>query len=156
LLKKPWKDFFSNLLEKQSRRVMMVGAIVITHGSLAASLMEVAESITGRIEKVKTVSVMSSDTTESIRSALSGSIKDVNSGRGVIIFTDMFGGTPTNVALSLLEDGKVDVITGVNLPMLIKFIGNRTEKSLSEVALLLKEYGQKSIVLAGDMLKDKK
>ncbi len=135
---------------------MMVGAIVITHGSLASSLMEVAESITGKIEKVKTVSVMSSDTTESIRSALSGSIKDVNSGSGVIIFTDMFGGTPTNVALSLLEDGKVDVITGVNLPMLIKFIGNRTEKSLSEVALLLKEYGQKSIVLAGDMLKDKK
>lgn len=135
---------------------MMVGAIVITHGSLAASLMEVAESITGKIEKVKIVSVMRSDTTESIRSALSGSIKDVNSGSGVIIFTDMFGGTPTNVALSLLEDGKVDVITGVNLPMLIKFIGNRTEKSLSEVALLLKEYGQKSIVLAGDMLKDKK
>lgn len=135
---------------------MMVGAIVITHGSLAASLMEVAESITGKIEKVKIVSVMRSDTTESIRSALSGSIKDVNSGSGVIIFTDMFGGTPTNVALSLLEDGKVDVITGVNLPMLIKFIGNRSEKSLSEVALLLKEYGQKSIVLAGDMLKDKK
>lgn len=135
---------------------MMVGAIVITHGSLAASLMEVAESITGKIEKVKTVSVVSSDTTESIRGALSGSIKEVNSGSGVIIFTDMFGGTPTNVALSLLEDGKVDVITGVNLPMLIKFIGNRTEKSLSEVALLLKEYGQKSIVLAGDMLKDKK
>ncbi|MBI5468861.1 MAG: PTS sugar transporter subunit IIA [Deltaproteobacteria bacterium] len=134
----------------------MVGAIVITHGSLAASLMEVAESITGKIEKVKTVSVTGSDTTESIRSALSGSIKDVNSGSGVIIFTDMFGGTPTNVALSLLEDGKVDVITGVNLPMLIKFIGNRTEKSLSEVALLLKDYGQKSIVLAGDMLKDKK
>ncbi len=134
----------------------MVGAIVITHGSLAASLMEVAESITGKIEKVKTVSVTRSDTTESIRSALSGSIKDVNSGSGVIIFTDMFGGTPTNVALSLLEDGKVDVITGVNLPMLIKFIGNRTEKSLSEVALLLKDYGQKSIVLAGDMLKDKK
>lgn len=134
----------------------MVGAIVITHGSLASSLVEVAESITGKIEKVKTVSVQSSDTTESIRSALSGSIKEVNSGSGVIIFTDMFGGTPTNIALSLLEDGKVDVITGVNLPMLIKFIGNRTDKSLTDVALLLKDYGQKSIVLAGDMLKDKK
>lgn len=134
----------------------MVGAIIITHGSLASSLVEVAESITGKIEKVKTVSVQSSDTTESIRSALSGSIREVNSGSGVIIFTDMFGGTPTNIALSLLEDGKVDVITGVNLPMLIKFIGNRTDKSLTDVALLLKDYGQKSIVLAGDMLKDKK
>ncbi|MBI5587280.1 MAG: PTS sugar transporter subunit IIA [Deltaproteobacteria bacterium] len=135
---------------------MMVGAIVVTHGSLAASLVEVAESITGKIENVRVVSVRNSDTTESIRSALSGFVREVNTGSGVIIFTDMFGGTPTNIALSLLEDGKVDVITGVNLPMLIKFIGNRTEKRLSEVALLLKDYGQKSIVLAGDMLKEKK
>lgn len=134
----------------------MVGAIIVTHGNLAASLVEVAESITGKMENVRTVSVLNSDTTESIRGAISGAIKEVNSGSGVIIFTDMFGGTPTNVALSLLEDGRVDVITGVNLPMLIKFIGNRTEKSLAEVALLLKDYGQKSIVLAGDMLKDKK
>ncbi len=134
----------------------MVGAIIVTHGNLAVSLVEVAESITGKMENVRTVSVLNSDTTESIRGAISGAIKEVNSGSGVIIFTDMFGGTPTNVALSLLEDGRVDVITGVNLPMLIKFIGNRTEKSLAEVALLLKDYGQKSIVLAGDMLKDKK
>ncbi|HXI10985.1 MAG TPA: PTS sugar transporter subunit IIA [Thermodesulfobacteriota bacterium] len=134
----------------------MVGAIIVTHGNLAASLVEVAESITGKMENVRTVSVLNSDTTESIRGTISGAIKEVNSGSGVIIFTDMFGGTPTNVALSLLEDGRVDVITGVNLPMLIKFIGNRTEKSLAEVALLLKDYGQKSIVLAGDMLKDKK
>lgn len=141
---------------KQSRRVTMVGAIIVTHGNLAASLVEVAESITGKMENVRTVSVLNSDTTESIRGSISGAIKEVNSGSGVIIFTDMFGGTPTNVALSLLDDGRVDVITGVNLPMLIKFIGNRTENSLTEVALLLKDYGQKSIVLAGDMLKDKK
>jgi len=134
----------------------MVGGIVITHGGLASSLVEVAESITGKMENVRAVAVLTADTTESIRALLTQAVKEVNTGKGVIIFTDMFGGTPTNVALSLLDEGKVDVITGVNLPMLIKFIGNRTDKCLGDVALLLKEYGQKSIVLAGDMLKDKK
>ncbi len=134
----------------------MVGAIIITHGSLAGSLLEVAESIAGRMENVKIVSIKNSDTTESIRNTLASFVKEVNRGKGVVIFTDMFGGTPSNIALSMLEVGKVEILTGVNLPIILKFVNYRADKQLKELALLLKEYGQKSIVLAGDMLKETK
>ncbi|MBI2399765.1 MAG: PTS sugar transporter [Deltaproteobacteria bacterium] len=134
----------------------MVGAVVITHGRLAEALVEAAEAITGKMEKVKAVSVVSTDSTDGIRGVVSAAIKEVDSGNGAVVFTDMFGGTPTNIALSLMNSGKVEVITGVNLPMLIKFVGHRSDKPIHELAALLKDYGQKSIVLAGEMLKDRK
>ncbi len=135
---------------------MMIGAIIITHGSLAASLLEVTELISGKVENIKTISVKSTDATDNVRSILTSAVKEVNSGNGAVIFTDMFGGTPTNIALSVLDVGKVEVITGVNLPILLKFINHRSDKTLDELVPLLKEYGQKSIVLAGDMLKESK
>jgi len=134
----------------------MVGAIIITHGSLAGSLLEVAESIAGKMENVKIVSIKNSDTTEGIRNTLASFVKEVNRGKGVVIFTDMFGGTPSNIALSMLEVGKVEILTGVNLPIILKFVNYRVDKPLKELVLLLKEFGQKSIVLAGDMLKETK
>lgn len=134
----------------------MIGAVIITHGRLADCLVEVAESITGKLEKIRTVLIKNSDTTENIRGLLSSAIKDLDAGEGVIIFTDMFGGTPTNIALSLIEEGRVDVLTGVNLPIILKFVGHRSDKTIQELALLLKDYGHSSIVLAGDMLKEKK
>lgn len=133
----------------------MVGAVVITHGRLAEALVEAAEAITGKVEKVRSVSVASTDSTEVIRALVSSSVKEADSGNGVVVFTDMFGGTPTNIALSLMNAGQVEVITGVNLPMLIKFVGHRSDKGLHELAAVLKDYGQKSIVLAGEMLKDR-
>lgn len=134
----------------------MIGAVIVTHGRLADCLVSVAESIAGKIENIRVVSVMNSDKTESIRALLASAIREIDSGDGVLIFTDMFGGTPTNIALSLMEVGRVDIITGVNLPIVIKFVGHRNDKTLSELAALLKDYGQSSIVLAGDMLKEKK
>ena len=134
----------------------MVGAVVITHGKLAVSLVKAAESIAGKIEMLKTVAVQHSDTTEEISGVLASAVQVVGGGEGVIIFTDMLGGTPSNVALPLLEEGKVDIITGVNLPVLFKFVSHRSDKPLGELALLLKEYGRGSIVLASDMLKEKK
>jgi PTS system mannose-specific IIA component len=134
----------------------MVGAVVITHGRLAVSLVKAAESITGHIERLKTVAVQDSDTTDEISGVLASAVKKVEDGEGVIIFTDMLGGTPSNIALPLLEEGKVDIITGVNLPVLFKFVSHRGDKPLGELALLLKEYGRGSIVLASDMLKEKK
>lgn len=133
----------------------MIGAVIITHGDLANVLVEVAESITGKIENIRTVCIKNTDATEGIRASLCEAVAGVETGKGVVIFTDMFGGTPTNIALSLLEEGKVEVITGVNLPVLLKFVGYRSDKSLHELTLFLKDYGQKSIVLAGDMLKEK-
>ena len=134
----------------------MIGAVIVTHGRLAESLVESAETITGPVDLMRSVSVKKSDTTEAIRDMLVRSVHELDKGKGVIIFTDMFGGTPTNVALSLMTEGRVEVITGVNLPVLIKFISCRAEKSMRETALLLKDYGQKSIVLAAEFLKEKK
>lgn len=133
----------------------MVGAVVVTHGKLAEALVEAAEAITGKMDKVRTVTVASADSTDGIRGVVSSAVKEADSGKGVVVFTDMFGGTPTNIALSLMNAGKVEVITGVNLPMIIKFVGHRSDKPLHELAAMLREYGQKSIVLAGEMLKDR-
>jgi PTS system mannose-specific IIA component len=133
----------------------MVGAVVITHGRLAEALVEAAEAITGKMEKVAAVSVASTDSTDGIRGVVSAAVKETDSGAGVVVFTDLFGGTPTNIALSLMNAAKVEVVTGVNLPMLIKFVGHRSDKTLHELAAVLKDYGQKSIVLAGEMLKDR-
>lgn len=133
----------------------MVGAVTVTHGKLSTALVEAAESITGKIEQIRTLSVMGNDSTDGLREELLKAIGTVDTGSGVIIFTDMFGGTPSNVSFSLFEAGKVEVITGVNLPMLLKFVSYRTERPLDELAVLLKEYGKQSIELAGDMLKEK-
>lgn len=133
----------------------MIGAVIITHGTLAQALLTAAESISGKVEGVSTLSISQSDTTEGLRDVLTQTLKGADSGGGVLIFTDMFGGTPTNMALSTFEKGRVEVITGVNLPMVLKYLSHRSEKGLEELSVLLRDYGQKSIVLAGDMLKEK-
>ncbi len=134
----------------------MVGAVIITHGELAASLVKASQSIAGDIDMFKAVAVQDNDTTEEISVLLAKKVKSVDGGKGVIIFTDMLGGTPSNVALPLLKEGRVDIITGVNLPVLLKFVNYRADKPLGELALLLKEYAKESIVLASDVLKEKK
>jgi PTS system mannose-specific IIA component len=134
----------------------MVGGIIIAHGTLAESLVKTAETIVGEAENVRTVSVMDGETTEQIRDKLEEAVKDVKKNDGVIIFTDMFGGSPTNIALSVLEEGVVEILTGVNLPMLLKFLNYRSEMKFAELVLQLKEHGQRSIVLTSDILKGKK
>ncbi len=131
----------------------MVGGVIITHGGLAGALVEVARSIAGDLEDVAAIGIKSGDTTDGIRKTLAKAVKAADTGDGVIIFTDMFGGTPTNVALSLLEEGVVEIMTGVNLPVVLKFAGNRKDKGLKELLLLLREHASKSVVLASDMLK---
>lgn len=133
----------------------MIGAVIITHGGLGAALVEACEAITGASERIKTISVAGPDAADGLRARIADAIKEVNAGSGAVIFTDMFGGTPTNIALSFLDPGKVEILTGVNLPMLLKFIGHRADRPISELALMLKEYGRRSIELAADMLKDK-
>lgn len=133
----------------------MIGAVIITHGILGVALVEAAEIIVGKADRIQMITVTGSDATDGLRAKIADAVRQVNDGAGVLIFTDMFGGTPTNIALSFLEPGKVDILTGVNLPILIKFLGHRAEKTLSDLMSMLKEYGRTSIVLAGDMLKDK-
>lgn len=134
----------------------MVGAVIITHAKIGEAVIKAMESIAGGIEKVKTVSVEGPDALEEVRSKLVEAVREVDSGAGVIIFTDMFGGTPTNIALSVLEEDRVEILTGVNLPVMLKFENYKREKTLTDLAHYLKDYGQKSIVLAGDVLKEKK
>ncbi len=133
----------------------MVAAIIMAHGTLAESLHDAAEAIAGKVENVPTVSVMEGDTTERIREKLDAALKKVKNNDGVIIFTDMFGGSPTNIALSIFKEGVVEIMTGVNLPVLLKFLNYRSELEFGDLVLRLKEHGQKSIVLTSDILKGK-
>jgi PTS system mannose-specific IIA component len=131
----------------------MISAIIVTHSTLASGLIDAAEIIVGKIENISSVSINKGDSTDEIRERLHSAIEETDHGNGVIIFTDMFGGTPTNIALSFLSEGSVEVLTGVNLPILLKFLSNRDESSIIELVRDLRECGRESIVPASEMLK---
>ncbi|MDT8272952.1 MAG: PTS sugar transporter subunit IIA [Desulfomonilia bacterium] len=130
----------------------MVGIVVVAHGRLAQALAETAEMIVGQIDGFRACSFCQGSDVENLRKMLKTSIKEVNHGLGVIILTDMFGGTPSNISLSFLEEGKVEVITGVNLPMVITALTKRQGKSLQELAQILKESGSNNIHIASEIL----
>jgi PTS system mannose-specific IIA component len=133
----------------------MIGLVVICHEDMALELLKAAEMIVGRIEAAATVSVKQESAPETLREDIQRAIKAVDHRKGIMLFTDMFGGTPSNIALAFLSDA-VEVITGVNLSMLIKFANHRDEKPLADLAKLVQEAGQKSIIIASQMLKGKK
>jgi PTS system mannose-specific IIA component len=130
----------------------MVGVLVITHGDLGQELIKAAELIKGKYDGVLPVSVDSNKGVEDIKKEITTAIKKVDKGEGVLILTDLFGGTPSNIALSFLKEGKVEVVTGVNLPMLLK-LDIRKEKNLTELSYFIKDYGRKNISLASEILK---
>ncbi len=133
----------------------MIGLVVVCHEDMGAELVKAAEMIVGKIEAVATVSVKQESAPEMLRNEIQSAIKKVDRKKGVMLFTDMFGGTPSNMALAFLGEA-VEVVTGVNLSMLIKFANHRDEKTLSELAKVVQEAAQKSIVIASQMLKGKK
>ncbi len=133
----------------------MVGLVVVCHEEMGAELVKAAEMIVGKIEAVATVSVKQESAPEMLRSDIQNAIKKVDRKKGVMLFTDMFGGTPSNIALAFLGES-VEVVTGVNLSMLIKFANHRDERPLPELAKLVQEAAQKSVVIASQMLKGKK
>lgn len=130
----------------------MIGVIITTHGNLGSELIKAAELIKGKLENVVHVSVDQSSAAEVVRKEIKSAIKKLDRGEGVIILTDLFGGTPSNIALSFLKERKLEVVTGVNLPMLLKLYDIRQETTLEEVAKQLKEYGRKNIYLASEIL----
>ena len=131
----------------------MIGAVIVTHGALARELLDAAERIVGRTEGIRAVSMGWDDDVADAREEIGTAIKEVDSGRGVLIFTDMFGGTPTNVSLAFLEQDRVEIITGVNLPMIIKLTSvQHSEGALLEVAQELRERGQNSVYVASEIL----
>lgn len=133
----------------------MVGLVIVCHEDMAAELVKAGEMIVGRIEAVETVSVKQDSAPEVLRDRIQDAIRTVDRKKGVMLFTDMFGGTPSNISLAFLGEA-VEVVSGVNLSMLIKFANHREEKALPELAKLVQEAAQKSIVIASQMLKGKK
>jgi PTS system mannose-specific IIA component len=130
----------------------MIGVLVITHGNLGSELIKVAELIKGRLDGIQHVSVNASKGMDEIKKDIMTAVKKVDGGSGVLILTDLFGGTPSNISLSFLKSGKIEVVTGVNLPMLLKLSDLKGEKNLGEFASLIRDYGKKNIVLASEVL----
>jgi len=131
----------------------MIGVVIATHGGLAAEALACTERIVGTLARTRAVSVSSGEPLDAAREAIAAAIREVDEGDGVLVLTDMLGGTPANLALAFLGD-RVDVITGVNLPMLLKLSTCRTPGArLADVARLICAYGQKNIALASDLLR---
>ena len=131
----------------------MVGAIIVTHGSLGEEIIKSAEMIIGQQEKIKSVAIRPEDSEATIRENIAKALNEVDEGEGVLILTDMFGGTPSNLSLCFFEENRIEVVTGINLPMLIKFSTERKKGTLSEIVSTIKEYGQKHILVASQILK---
>ncbi len=135
----------------------MIGIVIVTHSNLGDALIETSEFITGsKAEAVRAVSIDLKIDAEILRKKISDGIKSVNNNRGVIIMTDMFGGTPSNLSYSFLDEGRVEVLSGVNLPILVKALNSREKMNLEEMAAILEAYGKRSISLGSGILKGNK
>jgi PTS system mannose-specific IIA component len=131
----------------------MIGLVIATHSRLAEEFLKAAEMIIGPLRGVRTVCIRTEDNVEQIRDSITKAMDEAGAdGEGVVIMTDMFGGTPANISLSFLDPQRIEVLTGVNLPMILKFFNTQEGLSLSELAGMLKAYGQQSISLASEFL----
>jgi PTS system mannose-specific IIA component len=130
----------------------MTGVVVVTHGRVAMELVHAAQTIVGEFPGIEAVSIDWNDDVNEARERIGSAIRKVDAGDGVLVLTDMFGGTPTNLALTFLEKERVEVLTGVNLPMLVKVSGLRTGEGLLAVANKVRIQGQKSIYVASEIL----
>ena len=131
----------------------MIGALVVTHGHLAQELVAAAEMIVGDISHIQAVSIGWHDDVNDARKEIERKIAEVDRGSGVLLLTDMFGGTPSNIAFAFHEPGKVDIVTGVNLPMIIKIAHQKENEDLDSLARSVLEQGQSSIRVASEFLR---
>ncbi len=134
----------------------MIGVVVVTHCHLAEELICAAQLVVGEdLKQFQAVSVEPKDGSDAIREKILTAIRKVDGGQGILILTDMYGGTPSNISLSFLEEKRVEVITGVNLPMLLKLATYQDPLNLGELAVFITDYGQRNINLASEVLKKK-
>jgi PTS system mannose-specific IIA component len=129
-----------------------VAGVIVSHGQFATELLSAAETIIGPVAHITAISIGWQDDVETARDEVERAITRVAQGRGVLLLTDMFGGTPTNIASMFHAEGEVEVVTGVNLPMVIKLAGQTSEEPLAEVARLVRDQGREAIYLAGELL----
>ncbi len=133
----------------------MVGIVLVTHCRVADEMLKVAKIIVGDIPYCVAVSIEPEEGIDVIGKKLESAIQTTDQGHGVLVLTDLFGGTPSNVSLSFLQEKKVEVLSGVNLPALLKICTNRADKNLGEVARMAKAGGKKNITLASEVMKKK-
>lgn len=131
---------------------MSVGVVIVTHYRLGHEFLQALRLIVPEAPQFGAVAIEPHQSVEEMRRAIDAALQAADEGQGVLVLTDMFGGTPSNISLSFLEDRRVEVVTGVNLPMLIKLATLRGEKSLEELARFIKDYGQRNISVARQIL----
>lgn len=133
-----------------------IGGVIISHGHVANELLAAAEAVVGDLGHMASVSIGWADDVDMAKAEIERAIERVSNGRGVLLMTDMFGGTPTNIAAMFLESGEVELLTGVNLPMVIKAATLDGDGSLSDLAKEVEQEGKSAICLAGSLLEPQK
>ena len=133
-----------------------IGGVVVSHGQVANELLAAAEAVVGDLHHIRAVSIGWHDDVEMAKDEIARAIEDVSQGAGVLLLTDMFGGTPTNIAASFLGRAPVEVVTGVNLPMVIKLATQEADETLPDLARRIRDQGQQQIHLASEILTPKK
>jgi mannose PTS system EIIA component len=130
----------------------MIGLVLVTHGRLASEFVTAMEHVVGPQERVEAIAIGPEDDMEARRADIATAIAKVDDGKGVIVLTDLFGGTPSNLAISLLERGRVEVIAGINLPMLIRLASARKTMKVVDAVIAAREAGRKYIAVASEAL----
>ena len=130
----------------------MTGLVLVTHAGLAGALRSAAEMIVGCIDRCASVEIIPDEHADEIMARVVSAVEAV-SADGAIIMTDLFGGTPSNMAMSFLKEGRIEVLTGVNLPMMIEFCSKRERMPVAELASELQRFGREGIIVAGEFLK---
>ena len=128
-----------------------IGGVIVSHGELANELLKAAQTVVGALEHIQAVSMGWNDDVEAAQTEISKAIKKVSAGKGVLLLTDMFGGTPTNISAMFIDE-HIEIVTGVNLPMVIKLASQHKEMTLEEMAKEVEEQGKKSIYRASELL----
>ena len=142
--------------QPQRSTTRKVAGVIVTHGHLAGELLAAAEMIVGAVSHITAVSIGWHDDVEAAHDEVMRAMTRVSEGQGVLLLTDMFGGTPTNIASMFLAEGEVEVVTGVNLPMVIKLAAQSEQEALFDVARRVRDQGREGIYLAGDLLAPQK
>jgi mannose PTS system EIIA component len=132
----------------------MIGLVIVTHGRLADEFVHAMEHVVGKQSNVEAICIGPDDKMDVRRNDIATAVAKVDQGKGVIILTDMFGGTPSNLAISLLQEGKVEVVAGLNLPMLVKLARIRVDSNLHKAAAAAQDAGRKYINIASQVLGD--
>jgi PTS system mannose-specific IIA component len=136
--------------------IKKIGGVIVSHGQVANELLAAAETVVGNLPHITAVSIGWHDDVELAKDEISRAIKKVSSGEGVLLLTDMFGGTPTNISAMFIKENEVEIVTGVNLPMVIKLASQNKQYTLNEMAKQVEEQGKQSIYRTGALLEPQK